>query len=176
MMAANSNITALRPAEIELLLPWHAAGTLNACDARKAKEALARDPELARQYDIVREEYVGTIDLNESLGAPSVRAMQKLFAAIDAEPARTSTKIAARFDAFFSSLLPRTLAWFTSLGALVVVLQAGVTIAVRMNDRLSPFQTASLSMNEPRMPEPITPDLAAAPVLRALMRFTPDAR
>ncbi len=176
MMAANSNITALQPAEIELLLPWHAAGTLNACDARKVKEALARDPELARQYDIVREEYAGTIDLNESLGVPSARAMQKLFAAIDAEPSRTSTKIAARFNAFFSSLLPRTLAWSASLAALVIVLKAGVIIAVPMNDRLSTFQTASSSMNEPRMPEPITPDLAATPALRALVRFTPDAR
>ena len=71
-----------------MLLPWHAAGTLNARDARRVDEALARDPELARQYAVIREEYAETIDLNESLGAPSARAMQKLFAAIDAEPAR----------------------------------------------------------------------------------------
>ena len=35
---------------------------------------------------MIREEYAATIDLNENLGAPSARAMQKLFAAIDAEP------------------------------------------------------------------------------------------
>ena len=61
---------------------------LNARDARRVEEALAGDPELARQYAVIREEYAETIGLNESLGAPSARAMQKLFAAIDAEPAR----------------------------------------------------------------------------------------
>ncbi len=76
------------PSEIEMLLPWHAAGTLNARDARRVEEALARDPDLARQYAVIREEYAETIHLNESLGAPSARAMQKLFAAIDGEPAR----------------------------------------------------------------------------------------
>ncbi len=70
-----------------MLLPWHAAGTLNARDARRVEEALAHDPELAKQYAVIREEYAETIDLNESLGAPSTRAMQKLFAAIDTEPA-----------------------------------------------------------------------------------------
>jgi anti-sigma factor RsiW len=64
------------PGEIEVLLPWHAAGTLNARDARRVEEALARDPELARQYAVIREEYAETIDLNESLGAPSARAIQ----------------------------------------------------------------------------------------------------
>src|SRR5438477_4692805 len=76
------------PSEVEMLLPWHAAGTLNARDARRVEEALARDPELAKQYAVIREEYAETIHLNESLGAPSVRAMQKLFAAIDGEPVR----------------------------------------------------------------------------------------
>ena len=76
------------PGEIEMLLPWHAAGTLNARDARRVEEALARDPGLAKQYAVIREEYAETIHLNESLGAPSVRAMQKLFAAIDGEPVR----------------------------------------------------------------------------------------
>jgi anti-sigma factor RsiW len=78
----------LEPSDLELLLPWHAAGTLNARDARRVENALARDPEFARQYVVIREEYEATISLNEDLGAPSMRAEQKLFAAIDAEPAR----------------------------------------------------------------------------------------
>src|SRR5439155_6071114 len=95
------------PSGIEMLLPWHAAGTLNARDARRVDEALARDPELARQYAVIREEYAETIHLNESLGAPSARAMQKLFAAIDGEPARkpsVSRNISAAMAGFFSSL------------------------------------------------------------------------
>src|SRR5664279_306798 len=87
-MATSKKMLQQEPGEIEMLLPWHAAGTLNARDARRVEEALARDPELAKQYAVIQEEYAETIHLNESLGAPSVRAMQKLFAAIDAEPAR----------------------------------------------------------------------------------------
>jgi hypothetical protein len=65
------------------VLTWHAAGRLSARDAQRLDEALARDPELARQYAVIQEEYGETVHLNESLGAPSARAMQKLFAAID---------------------------------------------------------------------------------------------
>src|SRR5258708_40195376 len=88
MMAMSKKMLEQEPSEIEMLLPWHAAGTLNARDARRVDEALAHDPELAKQCLVIQEEYAETIHLNESLGAPSARAMQKLFAAIDAEPAR----------------------------------------------------------------------------------------
>lgn len=165
------------PGEIEMLLPWHAAGTLNARDARRVDEALARDPELAKQYAVIQEEYAETIHLNESLGAPSARAMAKLFAAIDGEPARTpsaSLNISAAIAGFFASLSPRTLAWSASLGAVALLLQAGVIGAVLMkNQTNASFQTASLSTNAP-----ITRDLGAAPQAppHALVRFAPDAR
>jgi hypothetical protein len=71
--------------EIESMLPWHAAGTLDRCDAECVERALAEDSELARRYQLVREELAETIRVNEMLGAPSARAMEKLFAAIDAE-------------------------------------------------------------------------------------------
>jgi hypothetical protein len=174
-MMALSKMLEQDPSEIELLLPWHAAGTLNARDARRVEEALARDPELARQYAVIRDEYAETISLNESLGAPSARAMQKLFAAIGAEPAREPpafSSLSSRISEFFAGLSPRTLAWSASLGALALVLQAGVIGAVLIKNQSSTFQTASLSMNEP-----ITRNLAGdvAPP-RALVRFTPDAR
>jgi len=73
--------------EIEALLPWHAAGTLSCCDADRVEQALAGDCELARRYDLVRQELAETIHLNEALGAPSAHAMEKLFAAIEAEEA-----------------------------------------------------------------------------------------
>jgi hypothetical protein len=175
MMAMSKKMLEQEPSEIEMLLPFHAAGTLNARDARRVEEALARDPELARQYAVIREEYAETIDLNESLGAPSARAMQKLFAAIDAEPAREPSSpfnFSSRVAGFFASLSPRTLAWSASLGALALLLQAGVIGAVLMKNQTASYQTASLSMNDP-----ITRSLgagAAAP--RALVRFAPDAR
>ena len=84
--------------DIEELLPWHAAGTLSRRDSQRVEEALARDPELARRYALVREELGETILLNETLGAPSAHAMEKLFAKIDAEPlaSRPRRSISAR--------------------------------------------------------------------------------
>ncbi|MEH2492548.1 hypothetical protein [Bradyrhizobium sp. AZCC 2230] len=173
MMALSKKMLEQQPSEIELLLPWHAAGTLNARDARRVEEALASDPALARQYAAIRGEYEETIHLNESLGAPSARAMQKLFAAIDAEPAQAtgSLPLSARIAAFFSSLSPRTLAWSASLGAIALLLQAGIIGAVLMKTQTSTFQTASLSTGAP-----ITRELGAAAPSRALVRFTPEAR
>jgi anti-sigma factor RsiW len=162
------------PGEIEALLPWHAAGTLSDRDARRVDEALARDPELARQYAVIREEYAETIDLNESLGAPSARAMQKLFSAIDAEPERkpsASRNISAGISRFFASLSPRALAWTASLGALALVVQAGVIGAVLVKNQPGSFNVASLSMNEP-----ITRALGPEAPPRALVRFAPEAR
>jgi hypothetical protein len=57
-------------------------------DADRVEKALAGDGELARLYDLVREELAATMYLNEALGAPSAGAEEKLFAAIDAEEAR----------------------------------------------------------------------------------------
>ncbi len=173
MMALSKKMLEQEPSEIEMLLPWHAAGTLSARDARRVEEALARDPELARQYAVVREEYAETIDLNESLGAPSARAMQKLFAAIDAEPApQPSFSLSSRVSTFFASLSPRTLAWSASLGAVVLLLQAGVIGAVLVKNQSATYQTASLTTSEP-----ITRELGAAAVApRALVRFSPDAK
>jgi hypothetical protein len=179
MMATSKKILEQEPSEIEMLLPFHAAGTLSARDSRRVEEALARDPDLARQYAVIREEYAETIHLNESLGAPSVRAMQKLFAAIDAEPASrpsASFSFSAGVAGFFASLSPRTLAWSARLGAVALLLQAGLIGAVLVKNQTASFQTASLSMNEPSS-GPITRDLGSsiAPP-RALVRFAPEAR
>ena len=173
-MMAMKKILEQEPSEIEMLLPWHATGMLNARDAKRVEEALASDPDLARQYAAIQEEYAETIGLNESLGAPSARAMTKLFAAIDGEPARKasmSLNITSRFSGFFARLSPRTLAWSASFGALALLLQAGVIGAVLMkNQQPASFETASLSTDGP-----ITRSLGPeAP--RALVRFAPDAR
>jgi hypothetical protein len=73
---------------IEKLLPWHATGTLGRRDADRVEQALAGDRELARRYELVCQELAETARLNETLGAPRARAMEKLFAAINVEEAR----------------------------------------------------------------------------------------
>ena len=177
MMASSSKMLVQEPSEIEMLLPWHAAGTLNARDARRVEEAIAGDPELAKQYAVISQEYAETISLNETLGAPSSRAMQRLFAAIGAEPARKPSafaRLSTGISSFFASLSPRTLAWSAALGALLLVAQAGVIGAVLFyRQQSSTFQTASLSMNDRVMTRSLSGKVAAP---RALVRFSPDAR
>ena len=154
-MVALSTKMLEEPNEIELLLPWHATGALSLRDARRVDEALAHDPELARQYAVIREEYAETIALNERLGAPSGLAMQKLFAAIDAEPEgrpNATLGLAARISAVLAGLSPRTLAWSAILGAVLLLLQAGVIGAVLIKN------------------------LGGAAAPHALVRFAPDAR
>ncbi|WP_316182539.1 hypothetical protein [Bradyrhizobium sp. SZCCHNRI1009] len=164
-MMALSKMLEQEPGEIELLLPWYAAGTLNARDMRRVEEALANDADLARQYAEIQKEYAETIALNESLGAPSMRAMQKLFAAIEADPVQKPAAprgFSARLMDFFDSLSPRTLAWTVSLGALLVLAQAGVIGAVLMRSQTATYQTASVQ-DKTAAPEPASKPMAAPP-------------
>jgi hypothetical protein len=124
--------------DIEALLPWHAAGTLSRRDSDRVERALSGDRELARRYELVREELNETIHLNETLGAPSARAMEKLFARIDAEAPvakRTSLNIVGRVVEFVSSFSPRTLAYAASAAAIALVLQAIVLTTVVVRDQ-----------------------------------------
>src|SRR5688572_10449838 len=114
--------------DIELLLPWHAAGTLSRRDAERVERALANDNELASRYEAIRDELGAAINLNESLGAPSARAMKELFAKIDAEPvrqARTSFSLGTWITNFVAGFSPRTLAYSGGVAAIAIMLQAG---------------------------------------------------
>ncbi len=138
---------------IEQLQPWHAAGTLSRRDAQRVEDALARDPELARRYALVRNELGETIHLNETLGAPSAHAMEKLFAKIDAEPARrqvVSFNLSVRVAEFFASLSPRTLAWSASAAAIAILLQAGLIAGVMIKEKSAGgYETASAPSTDP---------------------------
>lgn len=141
------------PDDIEALLPWYAAGTLDGSERQRVEDAMAKDPELARRYALVRDELGETIVLNETLGAPSPRAMEKLFARIDAEPARKparSLSLGARMTSFMASLAPRTLAYAGGAAALAILLQAGfiASIAIKENSA-GGYVTASTSSKDP---------------------------
>jgi anti-sigma-K factor RskA len=88
----------IAPTEIEALLPWYAAGALRHRDRQRVEAALRNDPALARQAELAREELAETISLNESLGVPTARAMDRLMAAIDDETlASRKARFAARY-------------------------------------------------------------------------------
>jgi hypothetical protein len=135
--------------EIEALLPWHAAGTLSRRDSARVDEAIANDPELARQFAIVREELGETIRLNESLGTPSTRALERLMASIETEgDAAQRTRRSFGFSGWIterlSSLSPRTLAWSATTAVLAIALQAGLLAGFLINERGDgAFETAS---------------------------------
>ena len=146
-MSAMKNEADALPEDVELLLPWHAAGTLSRRDAARVEQALANDNELASRYEMVREELGEAIRLNETLGAPSARAMQDLFAKIDAEPARqpkVSFNLGAWLTDFVTSFQPRTLAYGATAAALAIVLQAGILAGVFVKDGGVGYQTVSL--------------------------------
>jgi len=139
------------PEDVELLLPWHAAGTLSRRDAARVEQALANDNELAARYEMVRAELGETIRLNETLGAPSARAMEKLFAQIDAEPVRkpkASFDLGAWLTGFVTGFSPRTLAYGATAAALAIVLQAGILAGVFVKERAVGPQLASYEQKE----------------------------
>lgn len=165
MIAMTMGMGTMEPEEVESLLPWHAAGTLKPRDARRVEEALARDPRLAREFSLIQDEIAEAVHVNESLGAPSAQPMHRLFAAIEAEPARTRARpsnVIARMAEFLVSLSPSTLAYSAAIGALALLLQAGVIGTIVMQ-RSAGYQTASFEGQAPRG-------------ARVLVRFQPDTR
>ena len=137
------------PNEIEALLPWHAAGTLSRDDAERVEAALADDYELARRYALVREELAETIRLNEALGAPSPRPLERLMARIDAEAAagltrRGSIAVGRWLEGLLLRLAPRTLAWSAAAAAIVILVQAGFLAALFVGSQGHSYRTASV--------------------------------
>jgi hypothetical protein len=161
--------------DIEALLPWHAAGTLSRRDADRVEQALACDRELQRRFALVREEFAETIHLNESLGAPSSRAMEKLFAAIDAEEVRAprrraSLDFSTRITEFFAGFAPRTLAWGAAAAAVAILLQTAVITAVVVKDQGVPGGPglANAASNESFAVLRFTPQVTAADITNFL--------
>ena len=143
--------------QVEVLLPWHAAGTLSRRDAERVERTLAGDHKLAREFELVREEFYETIYLNESLGTPSTRAVQKLFAAIEAEgaraPKRRSFDLADRLATFLSRFAPRTLAYVAAAGGLAIVVQGAMLTKWAVKEQTANEFTLASQNGEP-LPSP----------------------
>jgi hypothetical protein len=129
----------IEPTEFEGLLPWYAVGTLRRRDRQRVEDALAKDQnlgrqDLARQVDLVREELTETIHLNETLGAPPRRVLDRLMASIDAEAdaarKRTPGAAAGWLTGFFANLSPRTMAVAASFATLAIALQAFMLVDI----------------------------------------------
>jgi len=128
--------------DIELLLPWYAAGTLGPEETKRVEEALARDPALAEKLALTCEERDETITFAESIPAPSPKLRDGVFdriARIEASrplgladvgraasrKARESGLVGRLLD-LVSGLAPRTLAYAGIAAALLIAVQAGI--------------------------------------------------
>ncbi|CAM5211317.1 hypothetical protein ARD30_24610 [Bosea thiooxidans] len=158
--------------ELEELLPFYANGRIADADKRRVEAALAADAELAARLDLIRDDMAETVLLNESLGAPSHRALEKLMAEIEtaAGPApllaRATDGMGRGFLGWLGSLLagqpPRRLAYAGVAAAALIAFQ-GVAITSLALREGGGYQTAS------------------APGARAseryvLLSFAPDAK
>lgn len=148
-MTTNENQAEFDP--IESLLPWYASGTLASEEIPRVERALAAMPELQRRYDLIIEERAAAVAVNQTLGAPSPRAVEKLFARLENAPAGAPKS--RRFDlrnwlaARFSAWQPRSLAFAGMAAALVAIIEAGLlaTTFFEAAQNAPAYQTASIS-------------------------------
>ena len=132
--------------DIEALLPWYAAGTLEPREADEVEAALAADMELARRLELVREEMTEAILLNEALGVPSARVMENLFKAIDKERKIARAPARGGLGWLTDLFTPRAFAFAAGAAVIVIMLQAGVIAKLVLQDRAetgSSFEPAS---------------------------------
>jgi anti-sigma factor RsiW len=115
---------------VDSLLPWFVSGKLAPEDILLVERALAEVPELRMRHDLILEERSAVVAVNESLGAPSARALEKLLARLESVPAGAPKSrnfgagswLAARFSAW----QPRSLAWAGMAVVLVAIIEAGL--------------------------------------------------
>jgi anti-sigma factor RsiW len=127
------------------LAPFYVAGALTPDELARFEAALAQDPELARNVAAARAERDEILALNEALPAPSARALDTLFAKIDAEPARKPS-LWARLDlggALAGLFSPRALGWATAAACAVIALQAGLLTQSKPGQPDAQYNTAS---------------------------------
>jgi hypothetical protein len=141
------------PSEVELLLPWYAAGTLDPAEMRQVEAALANDPELASRYEWARAEFAQETAIGNAAGEPSTADVKTLFAKIDALPARqrqNSFSLGERVAEFLASLSPRTLGWSAMAAALAIVLQAAVLGGIAFHEKTpGSYESASVPSATP---------------------------
>jgi hypothetical protein len=164
---------------VESLLPWYASGTLASEDIPRVERALAEAPELRRRYDLILEERSAVVAVNESLGAPSPRAIEKLFArlesAVAGAPESRNFDVGSWLAARFSGWQPRSLVFAGMAAALVAMIEAGLlaTIFFGAAQKGTTYQTASVSKTTAGQDGAFLliaflPDATAARILRFL--------
>ncbi|MBX9909575.1 MAG: hypothetical protein K2Z25_12780 [Beijerinckiaceae bacterium] len=138
-----------RRAELEELLPFYANGRISSADKARIEQALAADPELGLRLEIIREDMAETALLNESLGAPSPRALDRLMAGIEAEPRQAPLMVRAKggmvawLGQWLAAQPPRRLAYAGAAALAIMVVQGAVLTGLAVRGGGGAFDTAS---------------------------------
>ena len=130
--------------EIEMMLPWYVAGTLDRAETRRVEAYLRDHPELQDHLNLVREEMEETIGVNESLGTPSPGALDRLMEQVEGE-ARPAAQTAGSkpglvqwlIDAW-TDLSPRATGFAAACAVAIICVQAAVLFT-----KSEPFKIAS---------------------------------
>lgn len=118
--------------EVEKLLPWYVAGTLDAADMTRVEAFLSTTSEFDTQIASIREDLGEAILANESIHGPEAGALERLMAKIDEEPSqasllRSSTSgLFSGIENFLRSLSPGRLGFAAMAAALLIAIQAGL--------------------------------------------------
>jgi len=138
--------------ELEELLPFYANGRISDADKQRIETALATDAELAARLEIIRDDMAETVLLNESLGAPSHRALEKLMAGIEGAPrtapllTRAKDSLGGGFMGWLGGLLAaqpaRRLAYASAAALALIALQGVAITGLALRDGAG-YQTAS---------------------------------
>ncbi len=121
--------------EIELLLPWYAAGTLEPDETARVDAYLKAHPDVKDHMALVHEEMDETIGVNEALGSPSAGAIDRLMEQVALESpaafrsANASGGLMQSVLDWFAGMSPRAVAMGATLAVAVIVAQA-VTLGV----------------------------------------------
>lgn len=114
--------------ELELLLPFHATGTLSNRDASTVELGLAASPALTHRYRRIQCERADIVRLGDSLGQPSDRPLARLLAAVT-DPGASKRRMAK------GAVAAEAVAAAANL-----IIDASVTSC----QRLSPYETRCL--------------------------------
>jgi anti-sigma factor RsiW len=134
----------LKPESVAELAPFYVVGALSPVEKARFEAALARNPELARNVAAAQAERDEVLGLNESLPAPTQRALKILLERMKDEPA--SRSLWSRLDlgaALAEMFSPRALGWAAAAACLLVSIEAGVLTLQTAQKGAATYQTAS---------------------------------
>ena len=160
------------------LLPFYVTGKLPLPEMQRIEDALAGNEALRRELELVEEEQIATIQANEMLGLPSAGSAQRFFAALEADPARTTPSALAkdllsRIGGWLQALAPRQMAYAGVAAAVLLVAQASyIGVLLHGQNGGTTFGQASVSgqstLEGSFLMLAFTPDAKAADAARLL--------